>query len=140
MQTILEGMLILSIWFSFYTSMYMLVELNEIYLCLSLCSKGDRVSNRRVELSPKQKERNDLEREVLAALFNADERTDELPRRRVKEVTRSRFTRIVVEPTIDSIVEFEKTAVCSQQHNKNGMHLFPFYGRLLFLEERHKKL
>lgn len=100
---------------------------------LSLCSNGDGVSNGRVELSTKKKDKNELAREVLAALFNADERSDELPRRTVKTVKRSGFKRLVVEPTSDSIVDCGITAVSSRQHNNNGMQFFSFCGRLLFL-------
>lgn len=93
-----------------------------------MSSNRDSVSNRRVELCSAQKETIDLQREVLASLFNATERSDELPRTE-KAVKRSTtIGQVVVELPKDSIVECKRTPECSRQHNEYGMDLFPFNG------------
>ncbi|KAK9936356.1 hypothetical protein M0R45_013202 [Rubus argutus] len=81
---------------------------------------GDRASNMKgVESNGKEKERLDLQKEVLAALFNAPERFEEpeLPRRIVRSTKGyGAHGHLVLQPPNDSFSEC-KTPVVYQQHH-----------------------
>lgn len=84
---------------------------------------GDKASNTNgVDFTGQKKERSDLQKEVLAALFSASERSEErpeeLPRRTIKAASRyGAYGQLVVEPPNDFISEC-KSAVVYQQHPK----------------------
>ncbi|KAL6282306.1 hypothetical protein ACE6H2_013235 [Prunus campanulata] len=84
---------------------------------------GDKASNTNgVDFMGQKKERSDLQKEVLAALFSASERSEErpeeLPRRTIKAANRyGAYGQLVVEPPNDFISEC-KSAVVYQQHPK----------------------
>ncbi|GAV91480.1 DUF1771 domain-containing protein [Cephalotus follicularis] len=68
------------------------------------------------ELHGQQKERNDLPKEILAALFNGTERSEESPRRSVKAVRRSgAFGPVVYQPPKDSTVEHRDLVIPSHR-------------------------
>ncbi|KAH1091131.1 hypothetical protein J1N35_018388 [Gossypium stocksii] len=74
-----------------------------------------------------QKDRNDLQKEVLATLFNAPERSDELPERSEELPRRSKkparrpiaLGEIVERPLIDVTAEPKVDRVCSQEDKKD---------------------
>ncbi|KAL5575433.1 hypothetical protein UlMin_017132 [Ulmus minor] len=75
-------------------------------------NKRNGESNSRAELSTKQKNKNNLEMDVMAALFGGTaERKIELPRRAVKTMKKPRraFGEVVSEPLSHSVAESEKT-------------------------------
>ena len=71
-----------------------------------------------------QKDRNDLQKEVLAALFDGPERFDELPGRRMTSAKRPIALGELVEgPLIDFAAEQKVDRVHSQEDKKDGMCL-----------------
>lgn len=81
-------------------------------------------SNSRLEVPTKQNQRNDLEREILTALFDAPEREAEyaLPKRKVAAVRRSgTFGKPVTAPPHDPSEVNKTTAVQQQLQNEHGM-------------------
>lgn len=82
----------------------------------------DAASNSRLEVPTKQKQRNDLEREILTALFDAPEREAEyaLPKRKVTAVRRSgTFGKPVTAPPHDPSEVNKTTAVQQQLQNEH---------------------
>ncbi|KAJ7962561.1 putative Smr domain-containing protein [Quillaja saponaria] len=74
----------------------------------------------RVKIPGQQKERDDLQKEVLATLFNVDKRPEELPRRKLKDVQRHAASgQVVFEPPRDSIAE-HKTDLTSSVQDKSA--------------------
>ncbi|KAK9267645.1 hypothetical protein L1049_010076 [Liquidambar formosana] len=89
-------------------------------------SNGNRVLNTNgIEVPRQQKEINDLEKEVLAALFNAPERLEEFPEKTLatRAMTRSRAVgEVVVEPLEDPTVEHKIDAMYLQKSNVDDVH------------------
>ena len=74
-----------------------------------------------------QKDRNDLQKEVLVALFDGPERVEELPGRRMTSAKRPIALGELVEgPLIDFAAEQKVDRVRSQEDKKDGMCPFPF--------------
>lgn len=74
-------------------------------------------------LSPKrEKDRYDLQKEVLNALFTAPERTEKAPRliRPMREVRRRKLFGKVVEPLVDTTT---KTVNIEQEATEEGIYL-----------------
>ncbi|EEF43263.1 putative nuclear RNA export factor SDE5 isoform X2 [Ricinus communis] len=70
----------------------------------------------------KEEERNEVQKEVLVALFNAPERAEELSRRKARAGTRSRaFGELVVEPPTDFILEPNSHPIGSKLDNDNNV-------------------
>ncbi|XP_010108205.2 putative nuclear RNA export factor SDE5 [Morus notabilis] len=90
--------------------------------CTNYCGGNDDAAlNSSVELTAKQKQRHDLEREIMASLFNASERETEyeLPKKRLTVGKRSGvFGKPVTEPLHDSIVAQKITEVQQQRQNQ----------------------
>lgn len=82
-----------------------------------------------VESNGKEKERFDLQKEVLAALFNAPERFEEpeLPRRRSTKGYGA-YGHLVLQPPNDSFSECKTPVVYQQHHTEDGMHPFLYTG------------
>ncbi|KAJ7946974.1 putative Smr domain-containing protein [Quillaja saponaria] len=71
-----------------------------------------------VKIPGQLKERDDLQKEVLAALFIVDERPEESPRRKLKDVRRYAASgQVVTEPPRDSIAENKTDLSSSHQDN-----------------------
>lgn len=85
-----------------------------------------------VESNGKEKERFDLQKELLAALFNAPERLEEpeLPRRRIVRSTKGygAYGHLVLQPPNDSLSECKTPVVYQQHHTEDGMHPFLYTG------------
>lgn len=80
------------------------------------------------ELTRLQKDRNDLQQDVLAAFFKGPERFDELPRRRTGSAKRPIALGELVEgPLIDFPAEQKADGVCFQEVEKDGMYSCPFH-------------
>lgn len=87
-------------------------------------SNEDAALNSRLEVPTKQKQRNDLEREILTALFDAPEKEAEyaLPKRKVTAVRRSgTFGKPVTAPPHDPSEVNKTTAVQQQLQSEHGM-------------------
>ncbi|BFG27752.1 hypothetical protein CerSpe_140280 [Prunus speciosa] len=103
--------------------LYRKSEVSSERKCINSSEGGDKASNTNgVDFTGQKKERSDLQKEVLAALFSASERSEErpeeLPRRTVKAKNRyGAYGQLVVEPPNDFISEC-KSAVVYQQHPK----------------------
>lgn len=108
---------------------YLLLGL--VNMLFHLCSNGNRALNRNAEL-PYLKEKSEIERELLVALFTA--RTFEpfeLPERTTKAEKKPRaFRHVVAAPPDDSNLKRKTTSIDSEQHNKHGMHLYQYCGKL----------
>lgn len=76
-----------------------------------------------MELHQKQKNRDDLQKEVLSALFNTRERSEESPRRTVKDVNKNSRYRLVFEPPTDSMEEYKIDMNFSKRENVDGTFL-----------------
>lgn len=87
---------------------------------------ANRISNaNRGELPGLGKERNNLQNEVLTALFSAAERSEELSRRKTKAERRSIvYGEPVAEPLTDFTLENKADSVYSQQDYDKGKELF----------------
>ncbi|XVE88030.1 hypothetical protein DITRI_Ditri19aG0035800 [Diplodiscus trichospermus] len=67
-----------------------------------------------------QKDRDDIQKEVLTALFNGPERFDELPRGRMRSAKRPiALGELVEEPPIDFAAEQKVDRVCPQEYKKD---------------------
>ncbi|XP_021825900.1 putative nuclear RNA export factor SDE5 isoform X2 [Prunus avium] len=103
--------------------LYRKSEVSSERKCINSSEGGDKASNTNgVDFTGQKKERSDLQKEVLAALFSASERSEErpeeLPRRTIKAKNRyGAYGQLVVEPPNDFISEC-KSAVVYQQHPK----------------------
>ncbi|KAJ4703469.1 hypothetical protein OWV82_023371 [Melia azedarach] len=81
--------------------------------------RGDPSTNKG-ELLRQPKDRNELQKEVLAALFSAPEKSEELPEKTVKTVRRSiALGQVVTEPPRDFEPEPVTNMVSLQQDNEN---------------------
>ncbi|XP_019426188.1 PREDICTED: putative nuclear RNA export factor SDE5 isoform X2 [Lupinus angustifolius] len=78
---------------------------------------GNTDSNKGVELHQKQKQRDDLQKEVMTALFNSRDPLEESPKRIVKDVNKNSRYGIVFEPPADSMDEYKIDMNFSQQQN-----------------------
>ncbi|KAJ9136175.1 hypothetical protein P3X46_033278 [Hevea brasiliensis] len=86
----------------------------------SLGGDANGISNINDGGQPEQDERNDLQKEVLVALFNSADRSEELSRRAAKGARRSKvFGELVVEPPRDFTLEHKTDSVGSKQDNGN---------------------
>ena len=101
-------------------------------LCLHSYRNGNSVSSTNgVEPPGQLNERNDLQKEVLFALFNAPERSEELVRRTTNAVKRSASSwRVVDGPSMD-LVDHKKTVTYLQRDNEDGMYSSMFSGNLM---------
>ncbi|BFG27754.1 hypothetical protein CerSpe_140270 [Prunus speciosa] len=119
--------------------LYRKSEVSSERKCINSSEGGDKASNTNgVDFTGQKKERSDLQKEVLAALFSASERSEErpeeLPRRTVKAKNRyGAYGQLVVEPPNDFISEC-KSAVVYQQHPKeDGMQPCLYGGNFISL-------
>lgn len=85
---------------------------------------GNRVSSTNgIEPPGQLRERNDLQKEVLVALFNAPERSNELVGRTTNAAKRSAASwRLVDGPPMDFLVDHKKTVTYLQRDHEDGMH------------------
>ena len=101
---------------------------------------ANRISNANRGESPRQgKERNNLQNEILTALFNDAERSEELSRRKTKaERSSIVYGELAAEPPTDFTLENKADSVYSQQDNDKGRtsltKYFLFYRNLLGLD------
>lgn len=93
-----------------------------------MCSDEAQFAARNLTNSSKiQKDRVDLQKEVLEALFTVPERSEEVPKknRTFREVKRSRaFSQLAVEPLKQTTQELKIAAVEQQDVPKDGVSLF----------------
>ncbi|XP_042487709.1 putative nuclear RNA export factor SDE5 [Macadamia integrifolia] len=92
-------------------------------LCQEKSQNVELVRRNGTESPDEDKKRYDLQKEVLTALFNVPERTEELPRSRpVKAVRRTRaFGTLVVEPPRETTRELPIVTMVSQQKEGNDV-------------------
>lgn len=94
------------------------------FVCLCSLNSTNSYSNGG-ELPGLEKGRNDLQKEVLAALFNATERSEESSGSRAKTTRRPIiYGQLVSEPPRDFTLEQKADSVESQQDNDNSMFSF----------------
>ncbi|KAJ1381901.1 HscB, C-terminal domain superfamily [Sesbania bispinosa] len=87
-----------------------------------LKGNGNIVSIKGVDLHQQQKDRHDLQKEVLSTLFNYRQHSEESPRRTVKDLNlnlnnNSRYGHVVFEPPKDSMEEYDIDMNFSRREN-----------------------
>lgn len=104
----------------------MIILRHDTFLFLYFHYCANRISKaNRGELPGLGKERNNLQNEVLTALFNAAERSEELSRRKTKAERRSIvYGEPVAEPLTDFTLENKANSVYSLQDYDKGKELF----------------
>ena len=104
----------------------MIILRHNTFVCLYLLSSANRISNANGGGSPGQgKERNNLQKEILASLFNGAERSGELSGRITKAERRSIvYGEPVVEPPTDFTLENRTDFTDSLQDYDNGKNSF----------------
>lgn len=105
--------------------------------CLFSCSGGNEDANKSETKLPGQlKERKELQKEVLFALFSAPEKSEELPERTQKAVAvrRSRaFGTVVSEPPRDFIPEPKVNVFPWQENSTIGMYSVILISSIVFV-------
>ena len=82
-----------------------------------------------MELHGQQKNRDEVQKEVLAALFNASERSEEYPRRIVKDRSKCLPSwQVVGEPPEELMEEYQTEINYSQRENTDGTALSCLWG------------
>lgn len=71
----------------------------------------------------REKDRNDLQKEILESLFNVPERAEEAPKR-IHTVRTRAYGHVVTEPLKETTTSFRKTVTVKAKVTEDGKHLF----------------